>query len=131
MSSIDPQKSSESRLYTFSQETKDQLLKFRLGTSRASKPQAKICKFNLKKVNRSMMCGPVSRTLVSMTAPAPSSPSTLTFVNPLSRHPCPPNTSQTSLTINRKKSAPPTTTHTPTCRNSRTTYPIQVRGLCS
>lgn len=34
--------SSESRLYTFSQETKDHLRKFRLGTSRASGPQAVI-----------------------------------------------------------------------------------------
>lgn len=36
--------SSESRLYTFSQETKDKLRKFRLGTSRAKDPQAVICK---------------------------------------------------------------------------------------
>ncbi|TLS30703.1 hypothetical protein PpBr36_02986, partial [Pyricularia pennisetigena] len=35
--------SSESRLYTFSQETKDHLRKFRLGTSRANDPQAVIC----------------------------------------------------------------------------------------
>jgi len=34
--------SSESRLYTFSQETKDKLRKFRLGTSRAKDPQAVI-----------------------------------------------------------------------------------------
>ncbi|CAK7206444.1 hypothetical protein SEUCBS139899_009238 [Sporothrix eucalyptigena] len=34
--------SSEARLYTFSQETKDQLRKFRLGTSRARDPQAVI-----------------------------------------------------------------------------------------
>ncbi|KAK3293931.1 uncharacterized protein B0H64DRAFT_175777 [Chaetomium fimeti] len=34
--------SSEARLYTFSQETKDHLRKFRLGTSRASDPQAVI-----------------------------------------------------------------------------------------
>ncbi|EHA52224.1 hypothetical protein MCOR27_009261 [Pyricularia oryzae] len=34
--------SSESRLYTFSQETKDHLRKFRLGTSRANYPQAVI-----------------------------------------------------------------------------------------
>ncbi|KAL2190487.1 GMF family protein, partial [Thermothelomyces heterothallicus CBS 203.75] len=34
--------SSEARLYTFSQETKDHLRKFRLGTSRASGPQAVI-----------------------------------------------------------------------------------------
>jgi len=34
--------SSESRLYTFSQETKDHLRKFRLGTSRAHDPQAVI-----------------------------------------------------------------------------------------
>jgi len=33
---------SESRLYTFSQESKDHLRKFRLGTSRASDPQAVI-----------------------------------------------------------------------------------------
>ncbi|KAI9651618.1 MAG: hypothetical protein M1831_000578 [Alyxoria varia] len=33
---------SESRLYTFSQETKDHLRKFRLGTSRAKDPQAVI-----------------------------------------------------------------------------------------
>ncbi|EPE06049.1 gmf family protein [Ophiostoma piceae UAMH 11346] len=33
---------SEARLYTFSQETKDQLRKFRLGTSRSSDPQAVI-----------------------------------------------------------------------------------------
>ncbi|KAJ9132528.1 GMF family protein [Pleurostoma richardsiae] len=32
--------SSEARLYTFSQETKDHLRKFRLGTSRAKDPQA-------------------------------------------------------------------------------------------
>ncbi|RYO94749.1 hypothetical protein DL766_000012 [Monosporascus sp. MC13-8B] len=36
--------SSEARLYTFSQETKDHLRKFRLGTSRASGPQAVIYK---------------------------------------------------------------------------------------
>ncbi len=35
--------SSESRLYTFSQETKDHLRKFRLGTSRSNDPQAVIC----------------------------------------------------------------------------------------
>lgn len=35
---------SESRLYTFSHETKEQLRKFRLGTSRAKTPMAKICK---------------------------------------------------------------------------------------
>ncbi|KAJ4294768.1 hypothetical protein N0V88_005002 [Collariella sp. IMI 366227] len=34
--------SSESRLYTFSEETKAHLRKFRLGTSRASDPQAVI-----------------------------------------------------------------------------------------
>ncbi|KAK3687274.1 hypothetical protein B0T22DRAFT_124086 [Podospora appendiculata] len=34
--------SSESRLYTFSQETKDHLRKFRLGTSRSNDPQAVI-----------------------------------------------------------------------------------------
>ncbi|KAI0478593.1 glia maturation factor beta [Xylariaceae sp. FL0804] len=34
--------SAEARLYTFSQETKDHLRKFRLGTSRASGPQAVI-----------------------------------------------------------------------------------------
>ncbi|GKT45767.1 actin-depolymerizing factor gmf1 [Colletotrichum spaethianum] len=33
---------SESRLYTFSQETKDHLRKFRLGTSRSNEPQAVI-----------------------------------------------------------------------------------------
>ncbi|TQN72217.1 Actin-depolymerizing factor gmf1 [Colletotrichum shisoi] len=33
---------SESRLYTFSQETKDHLRKFRLGTSRSNAPQAVI-----------------------------------------------------------------------------------------
>ncbi|RYP41324.1 hypothetical protein DL769_011590 [Monosporascus sp. CRB-8-3] len=36
--------SSEARLYTFSQETKEHLRKFRLGTSRASGPQAVIYK---------------------------------------------------------------------------------------
>lgn len=35
--------SSESRLYTFSTETKEKLRKFRLGTSRAKDPQAVIC----------------------------------------------------------------------------------------
>ncbi|AEO70895.1 uncharacterized protein THITE_2122744 [Thermothielavioides terrestris NRRL 8126] len=34
--------SSEARLYTFSQETKDHLRKFRLGTSRSNSPQAVI-----------------------------------------------------------------------------------------
>lgn len=34
--------SSEARLYTFSQETKDRLRKFRLGTSRANEAQAVI-----------------------------------------------------------------------------------------
>ncbi|KAK7957065.1 uncharacterized protein PG986_006287 [Apiospora aurea] len=34
--------SAEARLYTFSQETKDHLRKFRLGTSRANDPQAVI-----------------------------------------------------------------------------------------
>jgi len=38
-----PTMASESRLYTFSQESKDHLRKFRLGTSRASDPQAVIC----------------------------------------------------------------------------------------
>lgn len=38
-------------MYTFSQETKDALRKFRLGTSRAQKPQAKICKYVLLDVN--------------------------------------------------------------------------------
>ncbi|CAI0652479.1 unnamed protein product [Colletotrichum noveboracense] len=36
---------SESRLYTFSQETKDHLRKFRLGTSRSNDPQAVICMY--------------------------------------------------------------------------------------
>lgn len=36
--------SQTSSLYSFSQETKDQLRKFRLGTSRAKDPQARICK---------------------------------------------------------------------------------------
>lgn len=34
---------SESKLYTFSPETKEKLRKFRLGTSRAKDPQAVIC----------------------------------------------------------------------------------------
>jgi len=34
---------SESRLYTFSDETKQKLRKFRLGTSRSNDPQAVIC----------------------------------------------------------------------------------------
>jgi hypothetical protein len=38
-----PQQSSESRLYTFADETKQKLRKFRLGTSRAKDPQAVIC----------------------------------------------------------------------------------------
>lgn len=37
--------SSESRLYTFSQESKDHLRKFRLGTSRSNDPQAVICMY--------------------------------------------------------------------------------------
>jgi len=37
------EQSSESRLYTFSPETKEKLRKFRLGTSRAKDPQAVIC----------------------------------------------------------------------------------------
>ncbi|KAH0545513.1 hypothetical protein FGG08_000342 [Glutinoglossum americanum] len=37
---------SEARLYTFSQETKDKLRKFRLGTSRASDPQAIVYQIN-------------------------------------------------------------------------------------
>ena len=36
---------SESRLYTFTQETKDHLRQFRLGTSRAKEPQAVICMY--------------------------------------------------------------------------------------
>ncbi|KAK5044449.1 hypothetical protein LTR84_011263 [Exophiala bonariae] len=39
---------SESRLYTFSQETKEQLRKFRLGTSRAKTPLAKIYQIDVK-----------------------------------------------------------------------------------
>jgi len=39
---------SESRLYTFSQETKDQLRKFRLGTSRAKTAMAKIYQIDIK-----------------------------------------------------------------------------------
>ncbi|KAI9827178.1 MAG: hypothetical protein M1832_005314 [Thelocarpon impressellum] len=38
--------SSESRLYTFSPETKDKLRKFRLGTSRAKDPQAAVYHIN-------------------------------------------------------------------------------------
>ncbi|KAI1853962.1 hypothetical protein JX265_003715 [Neoarthrinium moseri] len=38
----DTSQSSEARLYTFSQETKDHLRKFRLGTSRSNDPQAVI-----------------------------------------------------------------------------------------
>ncbi|KAK4692502.1 hypothetical protein P7C71_g4720, partial [Lecanoromycetidae sp. Uapishka_2] len=38
--------SSESRLYTFSPETKEKLRKFRLGTSRAKDPQAVIYQVN-------------------------------------------------------------------------------------
>lgn len=45
--STDIAQSSEARLYTFSQETKDHLRKFRLGTSRASDPQAVICMYAL------------------------------------------------------------------------------------
>ena len=40
-----PLQGSEARLFTFSQETKDHLRKFRLGTSRASDPQAVICMY--------------------------------------------------------------------------------------
>ena len=40
---MQPLESSESRLYTFSEETKQKLRKFRLGTSRAKDPQAIIC----------------------------------------------------------------------------------------
>lgn len=40
-----PPQASESRLYSFSQDTKDALRKFRLGTSRASGPHAIICRF--------------------------------------------------------------------------------------
>ncbi|KAF2205465.1 glia maturation factor beta, partial [Delitschia confertaspora ATCC 74209] len=40
--------SSEARLYTFSQETKDKLRKFRLGTSRAKGPQAVIYQIDKK-----------------------------------------------------------------------------------
>lgn len=40
-----PPQSSEARLYTFSQETKDHLRKFRLGTSRSNDPQAVICMY--------------------------------------------------------------------------------------
>ncbi|KAF2180056.1 glia maturation factor beta [Zopfia rhizophila CBS 207.26] len=39
---------SEARLYTFSQETKDKLRKFRLGTSRAKVPQAVIYQIDKK-----------------------------------------------------------------------------------
>jgi len=39
---------SESRLYTFSEETKEKLRKFRLGTSRAQDPQAIIYQINKK-----------------------------------------------------------------------------------
>ena len=42
-SRLTPLQSSESRLYTFSDETKQKLRKFRLGTSRAKDPQAIIC----------------------------------------------------------------------------------------
>lgn len=38
-------KASESRLYTFSQESKEHLRKFRLGTSRSNDPQAVICMY--------------------------------------------------------------------------------------
>ncbi|KAG9247764.1 GMF family protein [Calycina marina] len=40
--------SSESRLYTFSQDTKDALRKFRLGTSRSNEPQAVIYEIDKK-----------------------------------------------------------------------------------
>ncbi|KAF2659179.1 glia maturation factor beta [Lophiostoma macrostomum CBS 122681] len=40
--------SSESRLYTFSDETKQKLRKFRLGTSRASSPQAVLYQIDRK-----------------------------------------------------------------------------------
>ncbi|EME78274.1 uncharacterized protein MYCFIDRAFT_143682 [Pseudocercospora fijiensis CIRAD86] len=43
-----PTQSSESRLYTFSQETKDALRKFRLGTSRSKDPQAIIYQIDKK-----------------------------------------------------------------------------------
>ena len=36
---------SEARLYTFSEDAKDHLRKFRLGTSRSREPQAVICKY--------------------------------------------------------------------------------------
>lgn len=41
-----PIKASESRLYSFSPETKEHLRKFRLGTSRAKDPQAIICRIH-------------------------------------------------------------------------------------
>ncbi|PBP25598.1 GMF family protein, partial [Diplocarpon rosae] len=44
----DSQLASESRLYTFSQESKDHLRKFRLGTSRASNAQAVIYSIDKK-----------------------------------------------------------------------------------
>ncbi|KAG0652961.1 Glia maturation factor 1, partial [Hyphodiscus hymeniophilus] len=48
--------SSESRLYTFSQESKDHLRKFRLGTSRSNDPQAVICMFvSLRNATRNMI----------------------------------------------------------------------------
>ena len=45
LTDVDPTQSSEARLYVFSQETKAALRKFRLGTSRASEPQAVICTY--------------------------------------------------------------------------------------
>ncbi|KAF2451230.1 glia maturation factor beta [Karstenula rhodostoma CBS 690.94] len=45
---LTPSQSSESRLYTFSTETKQKLRKFRLGTSRAKDPQAIIYEIDKK-----------------------------------------------------------------------------------
>ena len=42
---LSPCQSAEARLYTFSEDTKTHLRKFRLGTSRASDPQAVICMY--------------------------------------------------------------------------------------
>ncbi|KAF2467646.1 glia maturation factor beta [Lindgomyces ingoldianus] len=57
---------SESRLYTFSQETKDKLRKFRLGTSRAKDPQAVIYQIDKKTMEIQPVDGDVYSNLQNL-----------------------------------------------------------------
>lgn len=101
---------SEARLYTFSQETKDKLRRFRLGTSRAKDPQAVICTHSALAAHL-VPIPPIvlhERNLVEPSHHARPSPTDTL------------SSSQTKSTATRSRYHRPTMKSTRTCRRSPT-----------